>query len=90
MLALQPPVTQATEPQDLDYLYLPCWVNGNGSGTITRLEMVSRATGEIFSLPIISKNPLQHSEIKNAIARATGKTHWDYRWQAISCADYEF
>jgi hypothetical protein len=81
---------QTTEPTDLDHLYLPCWANGNGSGTITRLEMVSRATGEVFSLPIVSKHPLQHSEIKSAIAKATGKTHWDFKWQAISCSDYEF
>jgi hypothetical protein len=86
-LQLQTPVT---EPNELDHLYLPCWVNGNGSGTITRLEMVARATGEVFSLPIVSKYPLQHSEIKSAIAQATGKTHWDYQWQAISCKDYEF
>lgn len=89
MLALQLQ-TPATKPTELDHLYLPCFLAGNGSGTITRLEMVSRATGEIFKLPIISKNPLRPQEIKEAIAHATGKTHWDYQWQAVSCSDYEF
>ena len=90
MLTVLQTKPQATEPQDLDYVYLPCWVNGNGSGTITRLEMIRRATGEIFNLPIVSKNPLRPQEIKDAIARATNKTHWDFIWQAISCKDYEF
>ncbi len=86
MLTLQTRA-QATEPTELTFVFRPCFVT---SGVITTIELISRATGELFNLPIISKNPLQHSEIKEAIAQATGKTHWDFKWQAISCKDYEF
>ena len=60
------------------------------SGVCTELSLTDRKDGTIYNLLIVSNEPLRNHEVKEAIAKATNRSHWDFKHEFIKCSDYEF
>ena len=60
------------------------------SGVCTSLILEDRHDGRVYDLMIVSDEPLRNHEVKAAIAKATGRSHWEFKQQALSCKGYEF
>ena len=86
MLALQTPTLP---PVTID---LPlCFLNfTRSSGVATELNLTDRKDGTIYNLLIVSNEPLRNHEVKEAIAKATNRSHWDFKQEIVNCKDYEF
>ena len=60
------------------------------SGVATELSLTHRKDGTIYNLLVVSDEPLRNHEVKEAIAKATNRSHWDFKHEFIKCSDYEF
>ena len=60
------------------------------SGVCTSLILEDRHDGRVYDLMIVSDEPLRNHEVKAAIAKATNRSHWDFKHEFVKCSDYEF
>ena len=68
-----------------------CFLNfTRSSGVATELNLTDRKDGTIYNLLIVSNEPLRNHEVKAAIAKATNRSHWDFKHEFVNCSDYEF
>ncbi|MFM7382001.1 MAG: hypothetical protein ACKO1W_02920, partial [Microcystaceae cyanobacterium] len=74
MLTQTLPKTSPTPVIDLPMTFINFT---RSSGVCTSLILEDRKDGTNYDLMIVSNEPLRLSEVKEAIAKATGRSHWD-------------
>ena len=68
-----------------------CFLNfTRSSGVATEINLTDRKDGTIYNLLIVSDEPLRNHEVKEAIAKATNRSHWDFKQEIVNCKDCEF
>ncbi|MFM7193091.1 MAG: hypothetical protein ACKOX2_20100 [Microcystaceae cyanobacterium] len=87
MLTQTLPKTSPTPVIDLPMTFINFT---RSSGVATSLILEDRKDGTNYDLMIVSNKPLRNHEVKEAIAKATGRSHWDFKHEFIKCSDYEF